>query len=58
MQKERIKQILDEYPDEVDLDDFSYRLALIKKIDIGEQQFAEGNVFSHEEAKQMLKKYL
>ena len=58
MRKERIEQILDEYPDEVDVDDFSYRLCLIEKIEIAERQIAAGDVFSHEEAKQMLKEYL
>ena len=58
MQKERIEQILEEYPDEVDVHDFSYRLGLIEKIEIAERQIAAGDVYSHEEVKQILKEYL
>lgn len=58
MRKERIKEILDELPDEVDLKDLFYRLQLFEHIDIAEKQIAEGDVYSHEEVKQMLKELL
>jgi hypothetical protein len=58
MQKEKVLQVLDSYADDVDLDSFLEKVYLMDKIETGEKQIAAGEVTSHEDAKQRLKKWL
>jgi predicted transcriptional regulator len=58
MLRERIKQVADEFPEDVDVDAFLERIYLLQDIDVAEKQIAEGNVFTHEEAIQQLKPWL
>lgn len=58
MQREQIKQVADEFPEEVDVDAFLERIYLLRKIEIAEKQFAEGDVYTHEEVKRQLKSWL
>jgi hypothetical protein len=58
MRKHQITEILDEFPEEVDLKDFFYRLRLTERIETAERQFAAGETYSREEVKQMLKECL
>lgn len=58
MQKQKVQQVLDTFPDEVDLDAFLAKVYLQKKIETGEQQIATGEVVSHEDAKKRLEKWL
>jgi hypothetical protein len=58
MQKLKVQQILDAFPEDVDLDAFLEKAILLEKIEIGERQIANGETFTHEEAKQRLKKWL
>ncbi len=58
MQKERIQQVVDELPQEVDFDQLMERLYLLHKIDIGEKQIAEGQGVPLEEAKKRLEQWL
>jgi len=58
MHKERIRQLLDEMPDEVDVELFIEELLLLRKIDRGEEDIAQGNVFTQAEAMRRLAKWL
>jgi hypothetical protein len=58
MLRERIKQVADEFPEEVDVDAFLERIYLLRKIEIAEKQFAEGDFYTHEEVKEQLKSWL
>jgi hypothetical protein len=58
MQKEKIKQVIDAFPEDVDMDALMSKLLLLEKIESGEKQIAEGKTVSHEEAKERLKTWL
>jgi len=58
MQKERIQQVVDSMPDEVDVDELVEKLYLLRKIEIAEGQLADGKGVSHEDAKKRLEKWL
>jgi hypothetical protein len=58
MQREKIKQVIDDFPEEVDMDAFMEKLYLLDKIEQGEKQLAEGKGISHDEVKERLKKWL
>ena len=47
-----------ELPEEVDVDLLVEKLYLLEKIELGEQQLAEGNGVPHEDAKKRLEKWL
>jgi predicted transcriptional regulator len=58
MQKQRVQQLLDAFPEDVDLDAFLERVYVLEKIEIGERQIASGETIPHDEAKQRLQKWL
>ena len=58
MQKAKIKQVIEAFPEEVDMDALMEKLYLFDKIEQGEKQLAEGKGISHDEAKERLKKWL
>lgn len=58
MQKEKVQQLLDTFPEDVDVDAFLEKVYLLRKIETGEQQIKAGEVVSHEEAKKRLDKWL
>ena len=58
MQKQAILQVLDQLPEEVDVDELLDRIILMEKIQEAEQRFAAGEGVSHEEAKQRLERWL
>ena len=58
MLRERIKQVADEFPEEVDVDAFFERICLLEKLEIADRQIAEGKVVPHEEVKRRLKTWL
>lgn len=58
MQKQRVQQLLDAFPDEVNVDAFLEKIYLLEKIEIGERQIDAGEVVPHDEAKQRLQKWL
>lgn len=58
MRKLRVQQLLDDFPEEVDLDTFLERAYLLEKIEIGERQIISGETTTHEDAKQRLSKWL
>jgi len=58
MQKEKVQQVLDAFPDDVDIDVFMEKVYLLRKIEIGEQQISLGKIISHADAKNRLEKWL
>ena len=55
MQKEKIKQVIESFPEEIDMDDLMEKLFLLDKIELGEKQLAEGKGISHDDVKERLK---
>lgn len=58
MQKEKVLAVLEDLPDEVDVDAFTERLYLLQKIDDAEKEIAAGKGIPHEEVRRRLAKWL
>ena len=58
MQKEKVLTVLDDCPDDVDVDALSEKLYLLQKIDDAEKEIAAGNGIPHEEVRRRLAKRL
>jgi len=58
MQKAQVQRILDDFPDDVDLDAFLEKAYLLEKLEIGERQIAAGETVPHEQVKQRLDQWL
>ena len=58
MQKERIQQVVSDFPDEVDVDALMEKLYLLQKIDVAEKEIAAGKGIPHDVAKKRLKRWL
>ena len=58
MEKAKIQQVVDELPEDVDVDALTEKLYLLEKIEIGERQIAAGQGIPHDEAKKRLEKWL
>jgi predicted transcriptional regulator len=56
--KEKIKQSIDTLPDDLTVDQVIDRIILLDKIEQGLTDVEEGNVFTTEEAKARLNKWL
>jgi hypothetical protein len=56
--KDVAKQVIDNLPDEVSLEDIIQALNVRAKFDSGDRQIDEGRGVSHEEAKKRLAKWL
>jgi len=55
--KEQVINSLKEMPDKFSIDDLMDKLILLQKIEIGLEQSKKGQVYTVEEAKEMLKKW-
>lgn len=58
MQKEKVLAVLEDLPDEVDVDALTERLYLLQKIDDAEKEIAAGKGIPHEEVRRRLAKWL
>jgi hypothetical protein len=58
MHKEKIQQVINALPEEVDMDALMEKLYLLDKIEQGEKELAEGKGISHEAVKERLKPWL
>ena len=58
MQKQQVQEVLDAFPEDVNVDEFLERIYLLQKIDLGERQIRAGETVSHEDAKKRLEKWL
>ena len=58
MQKEKVLAVLEDLPDEVDVDARTERLYLLQKIDDAEKEIAAGKGIPHEEVRRRFAKWL
>ncbi len=57
-EKENIIEMLKNLPDDVSMEDIIEAIYVRKKIEKGLKDSEEGNLYTHEEAKELLKKWL
>ena len=57
-EKEYIIEMLKNLPDDVSMEDIIEAIYVRKKIEKGLKDSEEGNLYTHEEAKELLKKWL
>jgi hypothetical protein len=58
VQKQTIQQVLDELPEDIDVDVLLDRIILLEKIDEAEKRLAAGEGVSHDEAKRRMESWL
>ena len=58
MQREKLLSVIQELPDEVDVDALTERLYLLQKIDDAEKEIAAGKGIPHEEVRRRLAQWL
>jgi hypothetical protein len=58
MQKQAIQQVLDELPEEIDVDVLFDRIILLEKIEAAERRLAAGEGVTHEQAKARMASWL
>jgi predicted transcriptional regulator len=56
--KQNVLETIKDMPEQFSVDELLDRLILIQKIEIGSKQFEAGEFYTHEEAKEKLKKWL
>lgn len=56
--KRNVLETIKDMPEQFSVDELLDRLILIQKIEIGSKQFEAGELYTHEEAKDKLKKWL
>ena len=54
MQKEKVRDLVERMPDDVDVDELIEKLYLLQKIEEGEKEIAAGKGISHAEARKRL----
>ena len=58
MQKERIVEVVDALPDEVDVDSLIEKLYLLRRLEIAEQEITAGKLIRHEEVEKRFATWL
>jgi predicted transcriptional regulator len=56
--KEDVRRILDQLPDDATLEDIQYHLYVRQKLERAIEEADNGNVVSHEEVEEQMKKWL
>ncbi len=56
--KQEVAQLLQHLPDDSTLEDIQYHLYVLEKIRKGRDDIVQGRTYSHEEAKQRLRRWL
>lgn len=56
--KEEVQKILDQLPDDANLEDIQYHIYVVQNVERGLKDLDEGRVVSHEEVKQRMAKWL
>jgi len=56
--REKVVDLVNDLPDQVDLDEVMYRLYLLQKLEAGEKDVQEGRLLSHEQVVQESAKWL
>jgi hypothetical protein len=57
-EKERVLNFIKTLPDDMTMEEITYRLYLEQRISKAEQQIEDGHFKTHEEAKERMKKWL
>jgi predicted transcriptional regulator len=58
MQKVRVQEVVEELPENVDLDALIERLYVLRRLELAEEELAEGKVVEHEEVEKRMAKWL
>ena len=58
MQKEKVRQVLDAFPEEIDVDALMEKLYLLQKIETAERELANGEGIPDDELEQRLGQWL
>ena len=58
MQRDKVLSVMQELPEEVDVDALTERLYLLQKIDDAEKEIAAGKGIPHDEVRRRLAKWL
>ena len=58
MQRDKVLSVLQELPEEIDVDALTERLYLLQKIDDAEKEIAAGKGVPHDEVRRRLAKWL
>jgi len=56
--KQEVEKLLDQLPEDSTLDDIQYHLYVLEKIKRGQTDVAAGRRYTHEDAKQRLRRWL
>jgi hypothetical protein len=57
LKKTKIKEVIENFPEEISIDDFIDKLVLIEKAERGNKQSENGEVFSEEELEKEMEKW-
>jgi len=58
MQKERIQELVDALPEEVDVDELIEKLYLLRRLEVAEEELADGKVLDQEAVEQRFAQWL
>ncbi len=58
MSKDRILEVVEALPDDVDVDSLIERLYLLRRLELAEQEIAHGNLVQHEEVEKRFASWL
>jgi hypothetical protein len=58
MQKERIQELVDGLPEDVDVDELIEKLYLLRRLELAEEDLAEGKVLDQEAVEQRFAQWL
>jgi len=58
MQKERIQELVDGLPEDVDVDELIEKLYLLRRLELAEEELAEGKVLDQEAVEQRFAQWL
>jgi hypothetical protein len=58
MDKERVLEVVEEWPDNVDLDALIERLYLLRRLEIADEEIAEGKLLEQEEVERRMAPWL
>lgn len=57
MKRDKVMETVKEFPQEFDLEELIERLVFVEKVEKGLEQIKEGKTISHEQVKEMTKKW-
>jgi hypothetical protein len=58
MQKDRIVEVVDALPEEVDVDSLIEKLYLLRRLELAEEELAAGHVLEHEQVEKRFATWL